>query len=426
MLVEQVPGRGARPLEVDRGVEQGDLRGRGARPDRSVDRAVGAEAQRVEVARTVEVFAGALGVSRFQQHGAEPVVCLGVAVVDRECVAIGRRGGRQVARIRVSLALVEERSSRLGRDRVQRRVGERGERWRAEPIDRDGRQNDTRAGVASDRHDVGEVLVEVLVDGLEAGVVRCDALGQEHLHARPLRWPVPSAAEQVVEELPDAGSLELQVEADRAEVRAQRAEHRRRAVGADDLVVAHVDDEQVGLEARTVDGDLAHDVRVDRRHGGVVDLEALLGEARDEHLLEPPRDAEGRLRRPHRRRSAEEEDPIDVVRLLLRELEGWRRPSDRRREEAPAERRVGRVDPRARGRDEEPRVVSEVRQPERALEAAEQERGHQSRREQVARPTPRAGGWRRSIGGRHPRGDPTGSRRASAPTNVRSGRWRRA
>ena len=82
-----------------------------------------------------------------------------------------------------------------------------------------------------------------------------------------------------------------------------------RAVRADDLVVAHVDDEQVGLKFGGLPGHLVDDVRVDRDDPQVVDLEPPPGVGVAQLRLEQRGEPEPGLGRPPRGRLPEDEDP---------------------------------------------------------------------------------------------------------------------
>lgn len=136
-------------------------------------------------------------------------------------------------------------------------------------------RNATRGGSQTNG---SEVALKVSVYLLQIrGVVPYLSV-QEHFHSTPRWWHVlrESRSGRSAHELPNSGFFEPQTGPNRRQLPCQRRKDRSRAEWPYHLVVAQIDDEQIGSQLGTVLGDLAHHVRVDRRDAGVQDSELCL------------------------------------------------------------------------------------------------------------------------------------------------------
>lgn len=185
----------------------------------------------------------------------------------------------------------------------------------------DGRAEE-RAGAGAVRGvgDRGEIGAEVGADGIEARIVDRDLLLQEHLHAAPIARRVgvgAEAAAEVADELAGARTFQPDGETDGGFAAHERREDASGTEGADDFVVAFVNDEEIGFERGAVVGDAAHEVGVDGGDGGIDDLEMLLRIRGKEHRFQHAADRERWLGVAHRGGAAENEDAVGARRFLL-------------------------------------------------------------------------------------------------------------
>ena len=152
---------------------------------------------------------------------------------------------------------------------------------------------------------------------------------------------LPRGARDAPDELPEPRAPHRDRRAHERQRRRRRGEHGAGAVGPDDLVVAGVDDEEVGLEPEAGPGRGVDEVRVDRRRRRARHLELDAGVLVAQQDLEHPGDAEAGLGVALRRRAAQDED---AVRCPAASSDGKREgrgdPGDARVEEEPREARV--------------------------------------------------------------------------------------
>ena len=240
-------------------------------------------------------------------------------------------------------------------------------------------------------YDAPQVLPEVAVDGLQPRVVPCNRAVDEHGHPSPLGG-MPStrgkSPRQRADQLPGPRRADEHARPNHPEGRHLRKIGAARAIGADDLVVAHVNHEQVGLEAGELAGDLVDDMGVDRDDAGVDDLDL------------PPRISGPQLRPKLRaereagdgnalgRGFTQQDDPDRVGRLAARNPE-----VERSQVEAPRQEQAGKVGiapeiPRLAVGNEECRrpAVSGQAQPE--LKGEKDRNGHADRQRGPVKPQP--------------------------------------
>ena len=221
------------------------------------------------------------------------------------------------------------------------------------------------------------------VGRVEPRVVGAHLARGEHRHAvgRRRDWGGPEAVDEVLEQLAGAERLDPQTGPDQEKVRRFGPHRARGAEWADDLVVPHVHDKQIGLKAPALPGNGQHRMRVDRRHGGIDHLEPLLRVTRAQHHLENAREAICRVGETHRRRFTEYEDPIGPRRLQRRHDRRQRFLHQPGRKETPAEVRVigpdGRALPWPVPLDKEAHGVAVAAQAQARLEQHEQRCGDQ-------------------------------------------------
>lgn len=292
VLVEQLAARqtarrrlGEGALGVDQQRSASGLRG-GDLAQYPIDPGVGSEAQGVEITGPSQALPGFFEAAEVGESPAEMEVEFGMLVVEG-----GRRGqvldrslgvfpGGGDAGVEEGLPL---------RQAVCEVVAVEGGEWRLVTQVAGNRYHQRAgAGPVGGVDDVAQAAPQVVIDRLETGITSRDAAFQEHLHAPPLaRGHAAVAGHQPVEELTEAQRAQADAGADSSQA-GETAEDRRRTPGAHHLVVAEVEHEQVGIEPGAVADDRQHDVGVDRRHRGVVDLEGRPGIAILEHHLEDP------------------------------------------------------------------------------------------------------------------------------------------
>lgn len=130
------------------------------------------------------------------------------------------------------------------------------------------------------------------------------------------------------------------------------------------LVVPQVDNQEIPILVCAVAGDGQDDVRVDRRHGRVDDLELGAGVLLLQHRLKHSPETKRRLGRPHGGRASQYEDAVGVLCPG-----GWQLPrrghsGDGRGEKPPAELLIRRVGLAPLGLDEETSRVTVSQSPQ--------------------------------------------------------------
>ena len=196
---------------------------------------------------------------------------------------------------------------------------------------------------------VGQVALVVAVRPLERRVPRPHLPLEEHLHAVPgaRRLPasqaLPRGAGDAPHELAETRAPHRDGRAHDRQRWRRRGEHGARAVGSDDLVVAGVDDEEIGLEPEAGAGRGVGEVRVDGGRRRARHLECDSGVLVAEQDLEHPGDAEAGLGVALRRRAAQDEHAVRPRRLRHGKGEGRGDPGDARLEEEPREARVAQI-----------------------------------------------------------------------------------
>lgn len=88
------------------------------------------------------------------------------------------------------------------------------------------------------------------------------------------------------------------------------------AVQPVEFVVPDVHNKNIRVQARALPGDLHDHMRVDPPHGSVDHLNGTIGIKPSKHDLQNPNEPKRRVRRPHRSRFAQDEDPDGVLGLL--------------------------------------------------------------------------------------------------------------
>ena len=114
---------------------------------------------------------------------------------------------------------------------------------------------------------------------------------------------------RAVEELPRSRGFEAQAGADQPQARGPVLKDGPGAVGSYDFVVSHVDEKDGRLLLGAVAGDLEHDVRVDRRHRRIDDLESHTRIAVPQHHFQDPAEVESGIRHALCSRLSKNEDP---------------------------------------------------------------------------------------------------------------------
>ena len=133
-----------------------------------------------------------------------------------------------------------------------------------------------------------------------------NALVGEHTHAAPLG--LVASAELVhpsVEQLSGFGRAQGHGHSSLGQRCRRAAEHSARTEGSNDFVVAHVDDEGIGLEFRALLSDAADGMRIDAGHGHVDYFDVSAGECFAQHDFQHSRKTEARRGESHGRRFAE-------------------------------------------------------------------------------------------------------------------------
>ncbi len=118
------------------------------------------------------------------------------------------------------------------------------------------------------------------VNAFEPAILGAHLAADEHGHALPgsrSLLAAPDPVDDLVEELPGPGCLDREIGPDDSQVRRKGPKHAGRAKRTNHLVVAEVNDEQVGLALGALPGDGQRDMGVDRHHRGVDDLKARVG-----------------------------------------------------------------------------------------------------------------------------------------------------
>ena len=196
------------------------------------------------------------------------------------------------------VAAREFQSEREGLFKAGQPARRRGKRRTVPQIHGHRADDNFRARLVSHTHDVLQVLAKMLMHVLQSWIISAHLLFEKHLHPAPL---ARSARAERRQQLHDAKLFQPQRRANEREARSLPPENRPTAEGADDFVIAHVDDPHITFERRAVAGDFADDVRVNRGHGHVDDLELIAREFQFEHRLHQARQTKRRLRIAHRR-----------------------------------------------------------------------------------------------------------------------------
>jgi len=137
-----------------------------------------------------------------------------------------------------------------------------------------------------DFDDVCEVVLVVAVDAFHARIIVRDTMAGEHLHAFPLEFLLCidrfDLLHETIERLPDPCALQCLDAPDKRDVCQEILVECAGAIWADNLVVAHQDDREVGGIVRDRPRDLVDDVGIDRRHGRVDNLDSFRGQSSPE------------------------------------------------------------------------------------------------------------------------------------------------
>ena len=295
----------------------------GVSADGFIDPVVRAEPQRVEFLRPVEVRArGCVAAER--EFAARPLevefckfICAARARLRRQLVEDGLSLDESIAARegQAQRPLLLELWQFLGRERAM--LG--GERRAVPQVHRHRAHDDFRARRVALVNNRIQIFAEVLMHPRHARIIALHLLLEKHLHAAPLHG---AARAEGTEPLHEAKLLHPQRRANKTQSRHLLPKHRAAAERSHHFVVAHVDDPHVAFQRPAVLRDFADDVRVDRGHGHVDDLELVAGKFQFEHRLQHPRQPKGRLRVPHGGRLAEDEDADRAGRLARREDHG--------------------------------------------------------------------------------------------------------
>ncbi len=233
-------------------------------------------------------------------------------------------------------------------------------------VHRHGGDNHRRPGAPADAANIAEIPPEIVINRPQTRIVGRNPMAHEHLQALPLRRSVsarPAASNHVAQQLSDPRRFQPDAAAYEAQARQRLLKDGAWSVGPHHLVVAHVDDKQVGLAGRAVAGDLTHHVRVDRRHRGVDHLELHLGITLTEQHFQYPANAERPVGNALRRRLAKHEDAKRAG-GLRRQQTRHGGASKRVGEESPAELQIAPIEPFGVGTNQEARRITVAPQPQ--------------------------------------------------------------
>ena len=153
----------------------------------------------------------------------------------------------------------------------------RAERRTGPDIGRDGTENGGGTRSLCGLDDITEVAAEMAVARRHARVVPSDLTGQKGFHAHPFALGLSGLTQgldAIVHQLSESTFLAgRNAEIDETTTGIKGIRQGGRTVGADDLVVARVDDEDIGIENGAVLGDAPGHVRIHGGHRCIDDLE---------------------------------------------------------------------------------------------------------------------------------------------------------
>ena len=212
----------------------------------------------------------------------------------------------------------------------------RGQRRKVAQVDGNGCEQNRRARALSVADDVIQVGGQAGVNAIQPRIVVRHLPAKKELEAFPLLW-LACAAGDLRQPLADARRFQCENRSHGRKARGLPAKDCSSAERADDFVVTRVNQPEISLARGAVLRDQADDVRVDRRHRRVDDLDFLVRMTRLEKTLKLSGETISRLRIAHGRGPAEDKNPHGIRRLARGQIQRSRRAGDSGREEPPAE-----------------------------------------------------------------------------------------
>ncbi len=301
-----------------------------------VDAAVGAKAQRIQIARRHEMLFRSGVVSLHPQAARHAELELGELIVDlcRRIIGLQRLRPRTGA-LEVS-SLLQQRGPAAQIVRAQVIAVLRAKRSAIFQIRRHRADDHPRPRAPRRGNRVAQVLLEVRIRVLHQRRSLGHLLVEKHLHAAPLFFLRAHLREQ----LANARGTQRDSAANHVQVHASGSQRRARPIGADDFVVAGVNDENVGLLFGQALSDRQQDVRIDGNAARIHDFEFHLRIAGAQHDFQVAAEGVGRIGIAHGRRFSQNKNPECACRFFGRNRVGLRRLDHARRKKWRREKQV--------------------------------------------------------------------------------------